>query len=55
MLALVPILGFSLVLVPGVVHLLERMNERKGSLLGLEGPAPTPDPSSTHAQRVSAR
>jgi hypothetical protein len=39
MFALVPILGFSLVLVPGLTHLVERLNDRKGSLLGLDRPA----------------
>ncbi len=48
MFGIVPIVGFSLVLVPGIAHLVERLNERTGSLLGLDEPSPdpedTPDP-----------
>jgi hypothetical protein len=36
MFGLVPIFGFSVVLVPGIAHLVERLNERTGSLLGLD-------------------
>jgi hypothetical protein len=36
MFGIIPVVGFSLVLVPGIVHFVERYNERKGSLLGLD-------------------
>lgn len=40
MFGLVPIVGFSLVLVPGIAHLLDRLHERTGSLLGLDDENP---------------
>ncbi len=36
MFGLIPVVAFYIVLVPGIAHFLERMNERKGSLLGLD-------------------